>query len=138
MQKTQDTAPATNARTLDMGRRNLLRGGLAGLAGTPFLASSLASSTAAKPIGPGLLEPGAVSAGPVADQPGDMEQLFRQIKREASPEQLYRFLYAMPKGGDIHHHLGGGFLPRMWLAIGTDAKRNGGQQIGRASCRERV
>ena len=99
MQKSQDTAPATTARTLDRGRRNLLRGGLAGLAGAPFLASSLAGSTAAKPIGPGLLEPGPVSAGPAANQPVDMEQLFRQIKREATPEQLYRFLYAMPKGG---------------------------------------
>jgi len=58
-----------------------------------------------------------------------MSLLFEQIKREATPEQLYRFLYAMPKGGDIHHHLGGGFLPYMWLAIATDTSRNGGQRF---------
>ncbi|MEM7790055.1 MAG: adenosine deaminase [Verrucomicrobiota bacterium] len=56
-----------------------------------------------------------------------MDRLFDTIKRTASNEELYRFLYAMPKGGDIHHHLGGGFLPSMWLSIATDTKRNGGQ-----------
>ena len=129
MQNTQDTDSATTARTFDIGRRNLLRGGLAGLAGAPFLASSLVGISASEPIGPGLLDPETVSTGPTINQPVDMEQLFRQIKREATPEQLYRFLYAMPKGGDIHHHLGGGLLPRMWLAIATDPKRNGGQRF---------
>lgn len=56
-------------------------------------------------------------------------QLFETIKREASPEELYRFLYAMPKGGDIHHHFGGGILPEMWWDVATDQKRNGGQEF---------
>lgn len=56
-------------------------------------------------------------------------QLFETIKRDASPEDLYRFLYAMPKGGDIHHHFGGGILPEMWWDIATDKRRNGGQEF---------
>jgi adenosine deaminase CECR1 len=52
---------------------------------------------------------------------------FEAFKRTATDEQLYRFLYAMPKGGDLHHHLGGGFLPQRWFAIATDPTRNGGQ-----------
>lgn len=54
---------------------------------------------------------------------------FEEIKRTATDEELYRFLYAMPKGGDIHHHLGGGILPYMWLEVATDQKRNGGQRF---------
>lgn len=37
---------------------------------------------------------------------------FEQFKEGASDEALYRLLYAMPKGGDIHHHMGGGYLPQ--------------------------
>lgn len=55
--------------------------------------------------------------------------LYDLIKREASDVELYRFLYAMPKAGDIHHHMGGGFLARRWYALGTDPKRNGGQRF---------
>ncbi|WOJ93645.1 adenosine deaminase [Congregibacter variabilis] len=32
---------------------------------------------------------------------------FETFKRQASDEELYRFLYAMPKGGDLHNHLSG-------------------------------
>jgi adenosine deaminase CECR1 len=35
------------------------------------------------------------------------ERWFEEVKTTASPEQLYRFLYAMPKGGDLHNHLTG-------------------------------
>ena len=55
------------------------------------------------------------------------EQAWRNLNKEASPEDLYRFLYALPKGGDIHHHLGGGLLPEMIWDVATDSKRNGGQ-----------
>ncbi len=51
---------------------------------------------------------------------------FEQIKAEATPAQLYAFLYDLPKGGDIHHHLGGDGLPEDWLAIACDPARNGG------------
>ncbi|AOS44301.1 Aminodeoxyfutalosine deaminase [Lacunisphaera limnophila] len=51
---------------------------------------------------------------------------FEEIKRTATPAQLYTFLYALPKGGDLHNHLGGSALPEWWYAIATDPARNGG------------
>jgi len=35
------------------------------------------------------------------------EAWFESVKAQATPEQLYRFLYALPKGGDLHDHLSG-------------------------------
>ncbi|MEP7311211.1 MAG: adenosine deaminase [Pseudomonadota bacterium] len=35
------------------------------------------------------------------------ERWFEDLKATATPEQLYRFLYAMPKGADLHNHLPG-------------------------------
>lgn len=32
---------------------------------------------------------------------------FDELKSTATPTQLYTFLYALPKGGDLHNHLGG-------------------------------
>jgi adenosine deaminase CECR1 len=57
------------------------------------------------------------------------EQAWNSLKTNASKEDLYRVLYALPKGGDIHHHLGGGMLPEMIWDIATDPKRNGGQKF---------
>src|ERR1700682_3063463 len=37
-----------------------------------------------------------------AAEPGSEE-----VKKTATPAQLYRFLYAMPRGGDLHNHLPG-------------------------------
>lgn len=51
------------------------------------------------------------SAG--ADVPpasSDMQRWFEGFKESASDEELYRFLYAMPKGGDLHNHLSGSIL----------------------------
>jgi adenosine deaminase CECR1 len=35
------------------------------------------------------------------------ERWFEEVKAGATPAQLYRFLYALPKGGDLHNHLTG-------------------------------
>ena len=35
------------------------------------------------------------------------ERWFEDVKATATPAQLYRFLYALPKGGDLHNHLTG-------------------------------
>lgn len=35
------------------------------------------------------------------------ERWFEEVKATATPTQLYTFLYAMPKGGDLHNHLAG-------------------------------
>ncbi len=120
-----DHSPSSRT-VLNTGRRNLLKGGLATLAGAPLFASQVVGAGSS---GPRLIDPEPVRTGRAVKEPANMRLLFERIKREATPEQLYRFLYAMPKGGDIHHHLGGGFLPRMWLAIATDRKRNGGQRF---------
>ncbi len=52
---------------------------------------------------------------------------FAAIRREASPAELYALLWALPKGGDLHNHLGGAGWPEVWWAIATDPQRNGGQ-----------
>ena len=51
---------------------------------------------------------------------------FERIRAAATPAQLYALLYDLPKGGDIHHHLGGDGLPEDWYAIAADPARNGG------------
>ena len=60
-----------------------------------------------------------------ADEP-DFATRFEAIKAAATPAQLYAFLYDLPKGGDLHHHLGGDGLPEDWYAIAIDPARNGG------------
>ena len=51
---------------------------------------------------------------------------FEQLRATATPAQWYALLYDLPKGGDLHHHLGGDGLPEDWFAIATDPARNGG------------
>ncbi len=50
----------------------------------------------------------------------DFSAVFERVKREATPQQLYAFLYAMPKGGDLHHHGTLAPFPEEWLAAATD------------------
>jgi adenosine deaminase CECR1 len=43
---------------------------------------------------------------------------FENVKKNATPEQLYSFLYALPKGGDLHDHLSGAARSEwMWDAV---------------------
>ena len=53
----------------------------------------------------GVLPPSAQAAIPAGS--ADTAAWFEQFKARASAEELYRFLYAMPKGGDLHNHLSG-------------------------------
>ena len=49
---------------------------------------------------------------------------FDAFKKEASWQELYQFLYNMPKGGDLHNHLSGAALPAWWYqAALAEAKR---------------
>src|ERR1044072_6208386 len=50
------------------------------------------------------------------------DRWFEDVKKNATPEQLYTFLYALPKGGDLHNHLTGAAFPEwMWdAAIATE------------------
>ena len=117
-----------NQSSLDPSRRKILKGGLTTLLAAPLVAS--AKTSTAMSVASAHSSPSSpISFAPASGNPADISSLFETIKREASPEQLYKFLYLMPKGGDIHHHLGGGFLPSMWYKIATDPKRNGGQRF---------
>ena len=60
--------------------------------------------------------------------PADMNNWFRNFKQTATPAELYRFLHAMPKGGDLHHHLTGAAFSEWWWELATDTKRNGGYE----------
>ncbi len=42
------------------------------------------------------------------------EAWFNAVKEKATPLQLYTFLYAMPKGGDLHDHLSGAGRSEWW------------------------
>ena len=55
-------------------------------------------------------------------QAADFATRFEEIKKTASPQELYTFLFALPKGGDIHNHLGGSCPPEMWYAAATNPK----------------
>ncbi|WP_071978404.1 adenosine deaminase family protein [Alteromonas sp. RW2A1] len=55
-----------------------------------------------------------------------MSDWFRDFKQQAAPAQLYDFLHAMPKGGDIHHHLSGSGMGNWWWDIATNLNKNGG------------
>ncbi|HEX2862666.1 MAG TPA: hypothetical protein VHN79_13550, partial [Lacunisphaera sp.] len=61
-----------------------------------------------------------------AAQAASFSARFEEIKRHATPAELYAFLYALPKGGDLHNHLGGSARPEWWHAVATDPARNGG------------
>jgi adenosine deaminase CECR1 len=52
------------------------------------------------------------------------ERWFEDLKASATPAQLYRFLYAMPKGGDLHNHLAGAVRSEwLWDAALAQEKR---------------
>ncbi len=48
---------------------------------------------------------------------------FDRFKDTATDAELHEFLYAMPKGGDLHQHLSGSIFPEWWwrLALRRDA-----------------
>ena len=55
----------------------------------------------------------ALAASPALAQ--NFSERFETIKRETTPEELYRILYRVPKGGDLHNHLGGAAYDEMLL-----------------------
>jgi len=54
------------------------------------------------------------------------DDVFAEIMRTASPEQRYRFLYALPKGADLHNHLNLSILPEAWLQGALRAEQHHG------------
>jgi len=59
----------------------------------------------------------------------DFSARFEEIKRTATPAQLYTLLYDLPKGSDLHNHLGGAVRPEWWLELATNPKLSGGDAI---------
>jgi hypothetical protein len=59
----------------------------------------------------------------------DFSTRFEELKRAATPAQLYTLLYDLPKGGDLHNHLGGAVRPEWWYELATNPKLNGGDTI---------
>jgi adenosine deaminase CECR1 len=52
----------------------------------------------------------------------DFAQRFEEIKSNASPRELYAFLFALPKGGDLHHHNGLSIYADVWYRAATSPK----------------
>jgi len=50
---------------------------------------------------------------------------FEAFKRDASDAELYRFLYAMPKGGDLHNHMSGAGFPEWWYRLALQQEKRG-------------
>jgi adenosine deaminase CECR1 len=63
--------------------------------------------------------------GPTQAQ-NDFSARFADIKKSATDEQLYRFLYDLPKGGDLHNHQDGAVWPEWWYQIATDPVKTHG------------
>ncbi len=50
---------------------------------------------------------------------------FDDIKSSGSAEDLYRVLYYMPKGGDLHNHLSGAAYSEWWYELALAEKSRG-------------
>src|SRR5215471_7334657 len=54
---------------------------------------------------------------------------FEKITKSATNEQLYSFLYDLPKGGDLHNHFGLSNLAESWYEAATDPRRTRGNEF---------
>ena len=50
---------------------------------------------------------------------------FEELKDSASDRALHQFLYAMPKGGDLHNHLTGSVHPEWFLELALNSEAKG-------------
>ncbi len=50
---------------------------------------------------------------------------FADLKTQGNAEDLYRALYYMPKGGDLHNHLTGAAFPEWWYDAALAGKERG-------------
>lgn len=66
---------------------------------------------------------GAPAAVPPAHD--DPAAWFENFKAEASDEELYRLLYAMPKGGDLHNHLSGSIISEWFYELALEQAKRG-------------
>jgi adenosine deaminase CECR1 len=52
----------------------------------------------------------------------DFSSRFEEIRKTASPAELYSVLFALPKGGDLHHHSGLSAYASVWYKLATSPK----------------
>ena len=57
--------------------------------------------------------------------PAHGQDWFETFKDDASPAELHQFLYAMPKGGDLHLHLSGSVLSEWVYELALAQAENG-------------
>ena len=50
---------------------------------------------------------------------------FDDLKASGNAEDLYRTLYYMPKGGDLHNHLSGAGFPEWWYELALEQESRG-------------
>src|SRR5258708_39293624 len=67
----------------------------------------------------------AVLVAPMRAQ-NDFSARFEEIKKSATDEQLYRFLYDLPKGCDLHNHQDGAVWPEWWYQVAIDPVKTHG------------
>jgi adenosine deaminase CECR1 len=54
---------------------------------------------------------------------------FEELKKSATPAQLYALLYDLPKRGDLHNHLSGSDRAEWIFDVCVDPARNGGDTL---------
>lgn len=67
----------------------------------------------------------ALVSSPASDRVITKDHWFEQFKSTATDKELYRFLYAMPKGGDLHNHISGAVLSDWWYDLALSQKVHG-------------
>jgi adenosine deaminase CECR1 len=71
-----------------------------------------------------------LASGPLqGGEPVDFSQQFETIRRTATPAQLFTLLYAVPKAGDLHHHIGGDWRMEDLYRVATNALVAEGQRF---------
>lgn len=66
-----------------------------------------------------------IAAAGAAAARADFAARWNEIRAAATPRELFTLLYALPKGGDLHNHLPGSYLPEQWLRAATDPALKG-------------
>ena len=63
----------------------------------------------------------------------EFAEWFEAFKTRATPSELHDFLWAMPKGGDLHLHITGSIFPEWWLELALASSKRGYEYFTRVS-----
>jgi len=70
----------------------------------------------------------AVIGSSAAGAENSFEPVWEEIKRQSNPNQLYAFLFQLPKGGNLHTHFAGSVPMEYLLEAARAGSRNGGPE----------